>query len=125
LSIWFDYASWTEQGIKNNQPITAASSPTVPVVYITSDVWSSTMARMNESIKMLKSIPAYLLLTAFSQLISRIQHNNPQVWEILKDLVATVMGKHLHQGIWMTLAVAKVSMMNINWDLVNVNFLIT
>eukprot|EP00795_Rhopilema_esculentum_P004649 gene4649-20929_t len=53
------------------------------------------------------SLPAYQFLTAFSQIISRICHPSPSVWEILGDLISKIFLAYKDQAFWKTVAVSK------------------
>ncbi|XP_065069876.1 serine/threonine-protein kinase ATR-like isoform X2 [Rhopilema esculentum] len=55
------------------------------------------------------SLPAYQFLTAFSQIISRICHPSPSVWEILGDLISKIFLAYKDQAFWKTVAVSKSS----------------
>lgn len=57
---------------------------------------------------MMNEVPAYVLLTAFSQLISRLGHPNQVVWELLRDLIGTIVVTHTHQALWRMMVASKV-----------------
>ncbi|RWS05005.1 hypothetical protein B4U79_11546 [Dinothrombium tinctorium] len=54
---------------------------------------------------LLDKIPSYVLLTAFSQLISRICHPYPKLRDKLSDLISRLISEYPKQTIWMILGV--------------------
>ncbi|CCJ28861.1 unnamed protein product [Pneumocystis jirovecii] len=63
---------------------------------------------INESVKKYaKRLPAYLFLTSFSQLISRITHSNPSVFSILEMIIVSVISTYPRQSLWYILSVSK------------------
>ena len=52
-----------------------------------------------------KDVPSYILFTAMSQMLSRINHLNKRVQETLQSLVVTVLIRHCHQASWLLLSV--------------------
>jgi len=51
----------------------------------------------------------YVLLTAFSQIISRVCHENMEVWNLLREMIGNIICTHPHQTLWMIMAVTKSS----------------
>ncbi|KAJ3127354.1 serine/threonine-protein kinase M1 [Nowakowskiella sp. JEL0407] len=54
-----------------------------------------------------KEIPAYQLLTAFSQIVSRIGHQNQQVFEGLENMISAVLLAYPEQALWHLMSVYK------------------
>ncbi|KAG4305883.1 hypothetical protein PORY_000793 [Pneumocystis oryctolagi] len=68
----------------------------------------SRLKLINESVKKYaKRLPAYLFLTSFSQLISRITHSNPSVFSILEMIIVSVISTYPRQSLWYILSVSK------------------
>lgn len=53
------------------------------------------------------TLPPFMFLTAFSQLVSRICHPSPEVYVILKRIIITLIKVYPQQSLWMFLAVYK------------------
>lgn len=62
--------------------------------------------------EMISCVPAYVLMTAFSQLTSRICHSHAGTWSLLKDIIVRIIKTYPYQTLWMTAAVSKVSRIN-------------
>jgi len=62
---------------------------------------------LNKYIKRYASerMPAYSWYMAFSQIITRISHPNPSVWEVLQLIIVKVAGQYPQQALWSLLAV--------------------
>lgn len=121
LTIWFDYSALgldelpvRRCGRKSSSASSSksGSGTSVSEAKVARPLaWEQTVNNMQTTIKtLLTEVPAYVLLTAFSQLISRLCHPNPVVWELLRELIGTIMCTHTHQALWMTQVVANVSM---------------
>lgn len=68
----------------------------------------SRLKLINECVKKYaKRLPAYLFLTSFSQLISRIIHPNPSVFSILEMIIVSVISTYPKQSLWYILSVSK------------------
>ena len=52
-------------------------------------------------------LPPYILYTALSQIMSRINHPHPTVAEVLAQLIKKIVGTYPQQAMWSLLAVAK------------------
>ena len=52
-------------------------------------------------------VPTYAWYTAFPQMITRISHPNPDVWEVLSDLIGKVASAYPQQALWSLLAVTR------------------
>lgn len=57
----------------------------------------------------MNTVPAYILMTAFSQLVSRLCHAHQDTWAILKDILVQIISMHPSQTLWLTMAVYKVN----------------
>lgn len=58
---------------------------------------------------MVDAAPTYVLMTAFSQLLSRLCHTQPDTWTLLKTILVKIIRNHPYQTLWMTMAVNNVS----------------
>lgn len=58
--------------------------------------------------KMSASVPTYILLTAFTQLVSRLCHAHVKTWTLLKEIIVNIIKTHPYQTLWMTMSVNKV-----------------
>ncbi|THY55817.1 hypothetical protein D6C98_04012 [Aureobasidium pullulans] len=54
-------------------------------------------------------IPPYIFYNALPQMISRITHPNPKVYEILQMIISKIVSSHPSQALWFLLAVCKAS----------------
>jgi len=73
-------------------------------------VFRERLSTLNETIKNFsRKLPAYQFLTAFSQIISRICHPSPSVWEILEDIISRIFLAYKDQAFWTIVAVSKSS----------------
>eukprot|EP00026_Physarum_polycephalum_P005034 Phypoly_transcript_05060.p1 GENE.Phypoly_transcript_05060~~Phypoly_transcript_05060.p1 ORF type:complete len:665 (+),score=115.45 Phypoly_transcript_05060:90-1997(+) len=52
-------------------------------------------------------LPAYQWITCFPQIISRICHKTPEVWEILQNIIAKVLLEYPQQGLWAMISMSK------------------
>eukprot|EP00794_Sanderia_malayensis_P008013 gene8012-8872_t len=55
-------------------------------------------------------LPPYQFLTAFSQLISRICHPSPLIWELLEEIISRIFIAYKQQSFWNIVAVSKHSL---------------
>ncbi|CAL1278598.1 unnamed protein product [Larinioides sclopetarius] len=101
LDIWFDLG--TLQGVDGN----GSSSKKL------SGSWKSTAACLERISNMVQelygSVPLYLFLTAFPQLISRICHSHSSVSGPLQKLISRLLVSYPQQSMWMMMAVSKSS----------------
>ncbi|BFY98653.1 hypothetical protein BsWGS_01693 [Bradybaena similaris] len=68
------------------------------------------LMRINEAIEQLsKQLAPYQMFTAFSQLISRICHAQPEIFQQLQEIISGLLVAYPHQAIWMMMAVSKSS----------------
>ncbi|XP_071964795.1 serine/threonine-protein kinase ATR-like isoform X2 [Antedon mediterranea] len=66
------------------------------------------LSKLNQIISDLTGLlKPYQFLTAFSQLISRICHSHPDVFQRLKEIIAKVLVAYPQQAVWMSMAVSK------------------
>ncbi|KAI5198982.1 hypothetical protein AUEXF2481DRAFT_78310 [Aureobasidium subglaciale EXF-2481] len=54
-------------------------------------------------------IPPYIFYNALPQMISRITHPNPKVYEVLQMIISKIVSTHPSQALWFLLAVCKAS----------------
>jgi serine/threonine-protein kinase ATR len=52
-------------------------------------------------------MPAYIWYTAFPQIITRISHPHPAVWEVLQHIIVKVAAQYPQQALWSILPVTK------------------
>lgn len=52
-------------------------------------------------------MPAYIWYTAFPQIITRISHPHPDVWEVLQYIIVKVAAQYPQQALWSILPVTK------------------
>ncbi|KAF8794791.1 Serine/threonine-protein kinase ATR like protein [Argiope bruennichi] len=101
LDIWFDLGSL--QGVDDN----SSSSKKL------ASSWKSTAASLERISNMVQelygSVPLYLFLTAFPQLVSRICHSHPSVSGPLQKLISRLLVSYPQQSMWMMMAVSKSS----------------
>ncbi|TDL29365.1 hypothetical protein BD410DRAFT_710460 [Rickenella mellea] len=55
----------------------------------------------------IKYTPIYKWLTAFPQIVSRVDHPNDDVYAVLSRLITTVLNEYPHQGLWLFISVIK------------------
>ncbi|KAJ9583306.1 hypothetical protein L9F63_022360, partial [Diploptera punctata] len=66
----------------------------------------SSLLKMNEIIRnLIKTLPSYLFLPVYSQLISRVCHPDPSVFLVIKEMLTVVLSSYPQQALWMTVAV--------------------
>ncbi|KAF8592595.1 hypothetical protein K439DRAFT_1625944 [Ramaria rubella] len=64
--------------------------------------------KVNNKIKVaMGSIATYKWLTAFPQIVSRIEHSNKLVYELLSDLIILVLQEYPYQGLWLFMSVVQ------------------
>ncbi|KAJ8944483.1 hypothetical protein NQ314_009467 [Rhamnusium bicolor] len=94
LSIWFDYGTRlldvTLSSVKEER--------------------KTTLLKMTKVIdSFLERLPAYVFLTAFSQLVSRICHPQKEVYIELKSIIIKLLQQYPQQSLWMIISVIKSS----------------
>lgn len=94
LSIWFDYGT--------------------RLLHVTnSSVQEERKAKLLQMTHLIDSclerLPAYIFLTAFSQIISRICHPQREVYMELKDIIIKLLVQYPQQTLWMIISVMKSS----------------
>ncbi|KAJ4431843.1 hypothetical protein ANN_20449 [Periplaneta americana] len=67
------------------------------------------ICEMSSVCQLVKELPPYMFLTAFSQLVSRICHPHPDVFRYLKTIIAHVIVSYPQQSLWMLMSVYKSS----------------
>ncbi|ODN03482.1 Serine/threonine-protein kinase atr [Orchesella cincta] len=113
LSIWFDFAAALQSGeyskVNSSSSKSASSSSSnqsndnIPIMK-PEDVLEIMAAAIK---RMVAGIPAYILITAFSQLISRLCHSHRKTWTDLREIIVSIICAHPHQTLWMIMAVTK------------------
>ncbi|KAK7033561.1 hypothetical protein VNI00_012785 [Paramarasmius palmivorus] len=59
-------------------------------------------AKINDLVdKTIKSTPMYKWYTAFPQMVSRLEHNNPKVREVLHTLIEQIISEYPKQALWL------------------------
>ncbi|XP_062573409.1 serine/threonine-protein kinase ATR-like [Saccostrea cucullata] len=106
LSLWLDYgASVVEAEKKERARQPQGTQPSQKLSNM-----KKSLSDLNENIsKMGRTLAPYQLFTAFSQLISRICHIEPEVFQKLKELIAKIFVSFPQQSIWMMMAISKSS----------------
>nr|XP_034325117.1 serine/threonine-protein kinase ATR isoform X2 [Crassostrea gigas] len=106
LSLWLDYGASVVEAERKEK---ARQPPGTPQSKNLTNMKKS-LSDLNENIsKMGRTLAPYQLYTAFSQLISRICHVEPEVFQRLKDLIANIFVSFNQQSIWMMMAISKSS----------------
>ncbi|KAJ1652981.1 hypothetical protein IWQ61_006805 [Dispira simplex] len=96
LTIWLNFGAEVDSHQRSTFPSKAGEER---LRYLT---------KINNLIQnMVKRLPTYQFLTAFSQIISRICHPNPQVFAILEHIIISVLIVFPHQALWSMMAVLK------------------
>nr|XP_042905636.1 serine/threonine-protein kinase ATR isoform X1 [Parasteatoda tepidariorum] len=96
LDIWFDLGtSQLEEGTSKKQ-------------HTSFKIMSACLEKIrNLILEFFESIPDYLFMTAFPQLVSRICHSHPDVTGPLQKLIARLLATYSQQSMWMMMAVSK------------------
>ena len=85
LSIWLDYTAKKDDSASKNH-----------------------MHQLNQYMqRYMETLPTFMFLTAFSQLVSRICHPNQETYTILKSILINLIKTYPQQSLWMFLAVYK------------------
>ncbi|CAK5275112.1 unnamed protein product [Mycena citricolor] len=68
-----------------------------------------TYKRLNDTIilKAIRDTPAYKWYTAFPQIVSRVGHDNPEVYKVLSSLIIRVLQEYPKQALWLFTSVVK------------------
>ena len=85
------------------------------------DAFKDVLSKME---KMPQKVPAYVLYTAFSQIISRVNHTNEQVKLVLIEILGRILESHPHQVMWKILSSFNNSSLNASCESIlnNVKF---
>ena len=95
LTLWLDLGLETIKPAKNEDP----------VVF---DKRSRSLQSCHKQLrKYFERVPAYIFYAALPQMISRISHPHPKVWEELSHILVRIAAAHPSQALWSLLAVAK------------------
>nr|XP_022332154.1 serine/threonine-protein kinase ATR-like isoform X2 [Crassostrea virginica] len=106
LSLWLDYGASVVEAEKKERARQTQGAPQSQKL----TNMKKSLSDLNENIsKMGRMLAPYQLFTAFSQLISRICHVEPEVFQKLKDLIARIFVSFPQQSIWMMMAISKSS----------------
>lgn len=95
LSIWFDYGTRILESAATDD--TTAKETKKKVLF--------TMIKLMDAY--LDRLPAYMFLSAFSQLVSRICHPVREVYIQIKAILIKLILRYPQQSMWMILAVSK------------------
>lgn len=88
LSIWLDFTARSE----------------------TNESYKRVSANMNKIVdRFAESLPSFVFFTAFSQLVSRICHPSPEVYQVLKSIIVKLIVTFPQQSMWMIMSVYKSS----------------
>ncbi|KAA1466566.1 hypothetical protein DENSPDRAFT_811680 [Dentipellis sp. KUC8613] len=60
-----------------------------------------------EVARTIQIVPPYMWYMTFPQIVSRIGHSNPVVYEIMADLISAVLREYPQQGLWLFASVMK------------------
>ncbi|XP_077973819.1 serine/threonine-protein kinase ATR-like isoform X2 [Styela clava] len=93
LTVWLDYEANVAKLQKANKPYSKDDAQ--KLINVIADLRSR--------------LPAYIFLTAFSQLVSRICHQHLPTFEELKQVVAKVICAYPQQALWTMMAISKSS----------------
>ncbi|KAL5508165.1 hypothetical protein ACEPAH_5783 [Sanghuangporus vaninii] len=64
--------------------------------------------KINEEVqRAITRTPVYKWMTAFPQIVSRVEHKNNQVFNTLSKLIATVLQEYPQQGLWLFVSAVK------------------
>ena len=102
LTLWLDFGVEVNRGISREVPddVKSRAQESRPKM----------METMNKQVKKYaEKIMPYIFYTALSQMISRISHPNPKVYELLGALILKVVVAHPQQALWSLLAIVKSS----------------
>ncbi|XP_069694965.1 serine/threonine-protein kinase ATR isoform X2 [Periplaneta americana] len=102
LSIWFDFGTQVSEKEKDKD---RTKKKMAALREMRSNL--DTMTRFIS--QLVKELPPYMFLTAFSQLVSRICHPHPDVFRYLKTIIAHVIVSYPQQSLWMLMSVYKSS----------------
>ncbi|KAL8622808.1 hypothetical protein ACOMHN_026929 [Nucella lapillus] len=99
LSLWLDYGA----AVSNAERKEKSKVPSQKTL-----AWRAHLARMNRLMShLVDKLAPYQFFTAFPQLVSRICHAQPEVAQILQELIARLLSFFPQQAMWMMVAVSK------------------
>ncbi|CAL1526088.1 unnamed protein product, partial [Lymnaea stagnalis] len=100
LSLWLDYGTTVLETEKRDK---GKLTPKL-------QVQRSVLKRINDKIHLFnQQLCPYQMFTAFPQLISRICHAQPEVFQQLEEIISHLLVEYPHQAMWMMMAVSKSS----------------
>jgi serine/threonine-protein kinase ATR len=98
LTLWLDLG----MDVANNGPKTAKEREVFELKTRILDMINRYIKRYTN-----ERITAYAWYTAFPQIITRISHPHPGVWEVLQTIILKVAGHYPQQALWSLLPVTK------------------
>ncbi|KAK3088453.1 hypothetical protein FSP39_019387 [Pinctada imbricata] len=102
LSLWLDYGSGVVE-MEKREKQQNARLPRLPLM-------RNVLVKLNKIVDNLcRQLAPYQLYTAFSQLVSRICHTQPDVFQKLKEIIARIFVHFPQQALWNMMAVSKSS----------------
>lgn len=118
LTLWFEYSEthWDGKLIPSAQvgglaSVTPKSSGGGPAAAAKSAAPSSLPEKFSQChtwlCNLTKTLPAYQWLTAFPQIISRLTHKLPPVYDLIKDIIIKVFVDYPQQAVWLLAPVNK------------------
>ncbi|KAI4730691.1 hypothetical protein E4T49_01590 [Aureobasidium sp. EXF-10728] len=97
ITLWLDLGMDCMQRTRNDQAdVTAKRSHWLDAIH-------------KQMRKYFDRIPPYIFYNALPQMISRITHPNPKVYEVLAMIIQKIVSTHPSQALWFLLAVCKAS----------------
>ena len=101
LSLWFDYGSRYEENMKlSASGDRQSASQKMKIV----EEMGKHLKRMNEMMKLFATKictnASYILLAALPQIISRICHSHPDIWNIIRVMLLKTFSNYPQQVLW-------------------------
>ncbi|XP_055865310.1 serine/threonine-protein kinase ATR-like isoform X2 [Biomphalaria glabrata] len=101
LSLWLDYGT----AVVENETKDKLGKMAAKI-----QIQKTVLKRINEIILQLnQQLCPYQMFTAFSQLISRICHTQPDVFQTLEEIISHLLVVYPHQAMWLMMSVSKSS----------------
>jgi len=98
---------WLDLGTQVSQPVEGKYGNAKDFISrITTGRKEQLAALHNRFAKYIHRMPAYIFYTALPQIIARIAHPNPQVYQFLNQIIFKVVSSHPQQALWSLLAVS-------------------
>ncbi|XP_012937158.1 serine/threonine-protein kinase ATR [Aplysia californica] len=100
LSLWLDSGTAVAEAERKDKGKVSSKLQTLRTV----------LNRINSNVQQLsQQLAPYQFFTAFPQLISRICHARVEVFQLLQDIIASLLLQYPQQALWMMMAVSKSS----------------